>query len=190
MYRAVVSKQLGYYESRDQVSAAKWMAKQSYIDPKRIALWGWSYGGYLTAKTMEMNSGVFSLGMSVAPVVDWRYYDTMYTERYMKTPQQNPQGYEESAVVKMEGFRKINYLLASGTADDNVHFHHAANLVWKLTGAGVTSYRVQYYTDSDHSIAENGAQAQVYGLIRRFVSNAFGVSLASSNGSSSTLLVL
>jgi dipeptidyl aminopeptidase/acylaminoacyl peptidase len=125
---------------------------------------------------MELNSGVFSVGMSVAPVIDWRYYDTMYTERYMKTPQMNPQGYKESAVVSMDGFRQIKFLLASGTADDNVHFHHAANLVWKLTGAGVTSYRVQYYTDSDHSLAENGAQSQVYLLLKRFVSVALSVS--------------
>jgi dipeptidyl aminopeptidase/acylaminoacyl peptidase len=117
------------------------------------------------------------LGISIAPVTDWKFYDTMYTERYMKTYSSNKEGYEESAVEKMAGFRNAKFLLASGTADDNVHFHNAAKLVWNLVGAGISSdqYRVQYFTDSDHSISANGAGTAVYGLIQKFLCDNFKV---------------
>ena len=180
-----MSKQLGKLEAQDQIAGARyvflkfkktrWLSQQSYVDPGKIALWGWSYGGYLTAKVLEVDSGVISLGMSVAPVTDWKYYDTMYTERYMKTPQMNPEGYQSSSVSKMDGFQHAKFLLAHGTADDNVHFQHAAQLIWYLTGSHAKNYRVQYYTDSDHGISANGARSAIYDLLRSFVSDAFGV---------------
>lgn len=101
---------LTYYKCR-------WAASQPFIDGKRIGIWGWSYGGYLTSKVIETNSGVFALGMAVAPVTDWKFYDTAYTERYMKTPQMNPDGYKKSAVAQMEGFKNSKFLLIHGTAD-------------------------------------------------------------------------
>jgi dipeptidyl aminopeptidase len=113
--------------------------------------------------------------MSVAPVIDWKYYDTIYTERYMKTPQLNPKGYQKSAVNDVTGFKKLNYLLVQGTADDNVHFQNSAHLVWKLTGAGVHSYRVQFYTDSDHGINANRAHIAVFELLQEFVLDTFSI---------------
>ena len=116
-YRSSVSKHLGSVEVEDQVEAAKWLAKQSYVDETKIGIWGWSFGGYLTCKTIEANSGVISLGMAVAPVTDWKFYDSVYTERFMKTPQINPEGYKVSAVANMEGFKHAKFLMIHGTAD-------------------------------------------------------------------------
>ncbi|KAI8367711.1 dipeptidyl peptidase IV N-terminal region-domain-containing protein, partial [Blakeslea trispora] len=136
-YRMGVRGRLGELETIDQVNAAKHWAQLDYVDEYRMAIWGWSYGGYMTSKVIESNDGVFSTGMAVAPVTDWRYYgkaplfntiasyssiiylDSVYTERYMKTPSMNPEGYTQSAVNKMEGFKNARYLLAHGTGDDN-----------------------------------------------------------------------
>ncbi|KAI9274596.1 dipeptidyl peptidase IV N-terminal region-domain-containing protein [Phascolomyces articulosus] len=118
-YRTCVRKRLGELEVIDQVNAAKHWTELEYVDKSRIAIWGWSYGGYMTSKVLESNDGVFAAGMAVAPVTDWRYYDSIYTERYMLTPQLNPEGYEQSAVNNMTGFNNANYLLAHGTGDDN-----------------------------------------------------------------------
>ena len=99
-----------------------WIASKIYIDEKKIGIWGWSYGGYLTSKVIETNSGSFSLGMAVAPVTDWRFYDTVYSERFMKTPQMNPEGYKKSAVLKMDGFENFNFLIIHGTADGIISY--------------------------------------------------------------------
>ncbi|KAJ3038694.1 hypothetical protein HK097_003092 [Rhizophlyctis rosea] len=181
-YRTGVSKRLGKLEVEDQITAAKWLAGQEWVDEERIGIWGWSYGGYMTSKTIEANSSVFALGMAVAPVTDWRFYDSIYTERYMKTPLQNSDGYEESAVTDMEGFRHAQFLLVHGTGDDNVHFQNTASLIWSLTGARVRNYRVQTYTDSDHSMGANGANMEVYILLWEFLMKGFGVDDRGSRG--------
>jgi dipeptidyl aminopeptidase B len=173
VFRSAVSKQLGYYEAQDQITAARWAATLPFVDPKRIGIWGWSYGGFLSSKVVEANSGIIALGVAVAPVTDWKFYDTCYTERYMKTPLDNPDGYTKSAVNKMEGFQNAKYLLMHGTADDNVHFQNSAELVWKLTGASVMTYSTFYFTDSDHSINANGARTAVYGRIFQFLCKEF-----------------
>lgn len=153
----------------------RWAATQAFVDPKRIGIWGWSYGGFMAAKAIEADSGVFALGMSVAPVTDWKFYDSVYTERYMKTLAQNPLGYAQSAVHSMEGFKHAKFLLIHGTADDNVHFQNSASLIWHLTGAGVTDYTMQYYTDSDHSMGANGAQWAVYAKLEKYVCREFAM---------------
>ncbi|KAI8824407.1 dipeptidyl peptidase IV N-terminal region-domain-containing protein [Fimicolochytrium jonesii] len=168
-FRTAVASHLGSVEVDDQLAAADWLRTQSFVDPARIAIWGWSYGGYMTAKCIEANSGRFALGMSVAPVTDWMYYDSIYTERYMKTPRSNPKGYEGSAVTEMEGFRNAKYLLVHGTADDNVHFQNTASLIWKLTNARIRNYQVQVYTDSDHSMSAGGAPREVYVRLWNFL---------------------
>lgn len=106
-FRALVAKQLGKLEPMDQGFAAKQLAKKPFVDSERIGMWGWSYGGYLTAKTVELNSDAFSFGISTAPVSDWRFYDSMYTERYMKTVELNKDGYDEAAVRKPDGFKNV-----------------------------------------------------------------------------------
>ncbi|KAI9094390.1 dipeptidyl peptidase IV N-terminal region-domain-containing protein [Phlyctochytrium arcticum] len=171
-YRSSVAGHLGSVEVEDQIAAARWLAQLPYVDKNRIAIWGWSFGGYMSSKVVEADSGLFSAAMAVAPVTDWRFYDSIYTERYMRTPEQNGAGYDKSAVVEMEGFNKVKYLLVHGTADDNVHFQNSADLIWKLTAAQVHTYQVQVFTDSDHSISAGGAWQEVFVRLWRFIMEA------------------
>lgn len=173
-YRVGVRGRLGELEVIDQVNAGKHWAHLDYVDEYRMAIWGWSYGGYMTTRVIESNDGVFSTGLAVAPVTDWRYYDSVYTERYMMTPELNPEGYEHSAVNNMTGFKDHKYLLIHGTGDDNVHFQHSAVLVDKLTMADIHDYRVQFFTDSNHAIRYHNANKNVYYLLTDFLLESFG----------------
>ncbi|KAJ3156291.1 hypothetical protein HK101_001500, partial [Irineochytrium annulatum] len=184
-FRSVVSKRLGVVEADDVVEATKALiagtvlpGAGAFIDARRVAVWGWSYGGFMAAKITEKNSGVFAVGMSVAPVTDWRFYDSIYTERYMKTPLLNPAGYDASAITNMTGFKNADYLLMHGMLDDNVHIQNAATLIWKLTGQHVRSYRSQFFTDSDHSIYAGGANPEVYALLYEFMTEHFAKAIA------------
>lgn len=166
-FRSTVSKHLGRLEPQDQIWAAEQLIEQNeFIDEDRVGMWGWSFGGYLTAKVLEADSGVFSFGLITAPVTDWRFYDSMYTERYMKTYEQNPAGYNETAVRNPEGFSntKGGFAIMHGTGDDNVHYQNSAALVDLLVGAGVSPSQMDVvpFTDSDHSIVYNGASAWIY----------------------------
>lgn len=156
VFRSLVAKQLGTLEPQDQVFAATELAKNPWVDADRIGIWGWSYGGYLTAKTIETDSDAFSFGISTAPVSDWRFYDSMYTERYMKTIELNEGGYNASAVRKSEGFSNVrgSYLVQHGTGDDNVHFQNSAVMTDMLMDGLVSpaKLQVQWFTDSTHGI--------------------------------------
>ncbi|KNE55668.1 hypothetical protein AMAG_01556 [Allomyces macrogynus ATCC 38327] len=132
-FRNAVYRRLGDLEAADQVNAAKWLAAQPWVDAKRIGIWGWSYGGYMASKVVERNvEGVFQYAIAVAPVTDWRFYDSVYTERYMSTPTANPQGYKSSAVNRMLGFKRTRFLLVHGSGDDNVHVQQAMALLYAL----------------------------------------------------------
>ena len=166
-FRSTVASRLGTFEPQDQIWAAKELISRfDYIDSKKIGMWGWSYGGYLTAKTLEANSGVFSLGLITAPVSDWRFYDSMYTERYMKRLEDNLEGYLESAVHNVEGFKNVegSFSVLHGTGDDNVHYQNAAALIDLLVGGGVSPAKMKMFafTDSDHSINYHGADQYIY----------------------------
>ncbi|KAF9887099.1 diacylglycerol pyrophosphate phosphatase [Aspergillus nanangensis] len=166
-FRSQVAQQLGLLEAEDQVFAATELAqKNPWVDGEHIAIWGWSYGGYLTGKVLETNSGVFSLGLITAPVSDWRFYDSMYTERYMKTLATNAAGYNQSAIRRSAGFKQVGggFLVQHGTGDDNVHFQNAAALVDRLMGEGVSPEKMQtqWFTDSDHNIRYNGGSEFLY----------------------------
>jgi len=166
-FRCSVTGDLGAREATDQIHAAKWLAANyPFVDADRIGMWGWSYGGYLTAKVIEANDPIISFGVSTAPVSDWRFYDSMYTERYMKTPDTNGEGYNRSAVRNTDGFKRLpgGFLVQHGTGDDNVHFQNAAVLVDLLMGAKVGPEKLEaaYFTDSDHSISRNGASTYLY----------------------------
>ncbi|KAG4096474.1 hypothetical protein H8356DRAFT_1681984 [Neocallimastix lanati (nom. inval.)] len=127
-----------------------------------------SYGGYLTSKVVEADSGIFKVAMAVAPVTDWRLYDTLYTERYMKTLEDNKEGYINSAVRNVTGFNNVDFLLIHGTEDDNVHFQNSAILASKLTLKGV-KYTAQYYTDNEHSMGFGNAYSQLMNLLTNFL---------------------
>ena len=141
---------LGDLESHDQVETALWLSKLPYVDPSRIAIWGWSFGGFNTLMSMCEGREVFNCGVAVAPVTDWRFYDTAYTERFMRTPQENPTGYDCSPLHRYEKI-KGDLLLIHGMADDNVHFQNSAELVEAFVQSGY-QFEMQFYTNRNHSI--------------------------------------
>ncbi|CAD6938188.1 unnamed protein product [Tilletia controversa] len=173
-HRSAVTGALGGVEAADVVEAARKIGKLAYVDEKRIGVRGWSYGGYLTSKVLERDSGVFSLGMAVAPVSKWEFYDTIYTERYMKTPALNPTGYESSAVHITDGFRHTDFFLASGSADDNVHPTNIYHLLDSLTAAQIRRYEFRHFTDSDHGISMRGAFRELHEFMTAFLQRRWG----------------
>jgi dipeptidyl aminopeptidase len=162
--RTIIRGNIGYYESRDQIETAKIWAAKEYVDASRIAIWGWSYGGFMTLKTLEQDAGkTFSYGMAVAPVTDWRFYDSIYTERYMHTPQHNPSGYDNTSISDVKALAKnVRFLVMHGVADDNVHMQNTLTLLDKLDLAGVENYDVHVFPDSDHGIYFHNANRIVY----------------------------
>ncbi|KAF9558339.1 dipeptidyl aminopeptidase [Agrocybe pediades] len=172
--RNPVKDNLGFWETKDQVEAARAWAKKPYVDPKRIGIWGWSYGGFMSSKVVESTSGIHSLAMAVAPVTSWRLYDSIYTERYMNLPALNPGGYVNASISHVEGFKKVDYLLAHGSGDDNVHYANSARLLDMFTREGVRGFRFRMFTDSDHSISRRGAQREVYEYLTGFLVEKWG----------------
>lgn len=162
--RVIVRENLGHWESHDQIAAAKIWAAKKYVDESKIAIWGWSYGGFMTLKTLEQDAGqTFRYGMAVAPVTDWRFYDSIYTERYMLTPQTNPTGYENSAINNVSALASnVRFLLMHGVADDNVHMQNSLTLLDNLDMAGIENYDVHVFPDSDHGIRFHNANRIVY----------------------------
>ncbi|KAH9945746.1 dipeptidyl aminopeptidase [Amylocystis lapponica] len=172
--RNPVKDNLGYWETQDQINAAKIWAAKEYVDPRRIGIWGWSYGGFMSSKIVEADAGIHSLAIAVAPVTSWRLYDSIYTERYMNTPQANPAGYVTASISNVTGFHNVDYLLAHGTGDDNVHFANSAHLLDMLTHDKVRNYRFRMFTDSDHSITKRGANRELYEYITDFLVEKWG----------------
>ncbi|OTB14158.1 hypothetical protein K445DRAFT_319344 [Daldinia sp. EC12] len=173
--RVVVRKHLGEIEAHDQIAAAKIWAEKSYIDESRVAIWGWSYGGFQTLKTLEQDAGAtFKYGMAVAPVTDWRFYDSIYTERYMLTPQQNSEGYDGTAVSNATALaQNVRFLIMHGVADDNVHMQNTLTLLDKLDLAGVENYDLHMFPDSNHGIYFHNANRIVYDKLNNWLINAF-----------------
>jgi len=172
--RNPVKDNLGFYETIDQINAAKIWAAKEYVDRKRIGIWGWSYGGFMASKVVEANAGVHSLSMAIAPVTSWRLYDSIYTERYMNTPQLNPGGYVNASISNVTGFHNVNYLLAHGSGDDNVHYANSAHLLDMFTKAQIRNFRFRMFTDSDHSITRRGAFREVYQFMTDFLIEKWG----------------
>ncbi|KAE8351135.1 putative dipeptidyl peptidase 4 [Aspergillus coremiiformis] len=170
-FRSAVTRHLGLLEAEDQIYAAEKAANIPWVDADHIAIWGWSFGGYLTSKVLENDSDAFTLGIITAPVSDWRFYDSMYTERYMKTLSTNEAGYNESAVRKTDGFKNVEggFLIQHGTGDDNVHFQNSAALVDLLMSDGISPSKLdsQWFTDSDHGISYNGGGVFLFKQVAR-----------------------
>ena len=142
---------LGELEARDQVETALWLGSQTYVDKERIGIWGWSYGGWNTLMSMSEGRPVFRAGVAIAPPTCWRYYDSIYTERYMRTPQENPQGYDEVNPIARASQLHGALLICHGLADDNVHYRNTAEYVEALVQAD-KDFRQLVYTNRNHSI--------------------------------------
>ena len=143
--------QLGKLETIDQINANKYLGSLPYIDSRRIGIFGWSYGGYMSTLCMTKGAAYFKTGIAVAPVTNWRYYDNIYTERFMRTPQENGDGYDSNSPISHTAKMKGNYLLMHGTADDNVHVQNSMDLITSLLKNN-KQFDMQFYPNSDHSI--------------------------------------
>ncbi|KAK7685763.1 hypothetical protein QCA50_011109 [Cerrena zonata] len=172
--RNPVKDNLGHWETRDQINAAKIWAAKEYVDPKRIGIWGWSYGGFMSSKVVEADAGVHSLAMAVAPVTSWRLYDSIYTERYMNLPQVNPSGYVTASISNVTAFNKVDFLLAHGSGDDNVHYANSAHMLDMFTAQKIRNFRFRMFTDSDHSIGRRGAYRELYEFLTQFLIEKWG----------------
>jgi dipeptidyl-peptidase-4 len=163
-FKKITYLRLGRYESADQIAAARSIGGLPYVDASRIGIWGWSYGGYVASRTLFLGGGVFKAGMAVAPVTDWRFYDTIYTERYMLTPAENPDGYEESSSMMYADSLKGRFLLVHGTGDDNVHFQNSVRLVQRLERAN-KQFDMRIYPNKTHSISGGNTSENLFGLL-------------------------
>ena len=134
-FKKITQKELGKYEVEDQISAAKKLAELSYIDNKNIGIWGWSYGGFMSTNCILKGNDIFTTAIAVAPVTSWRFYDSVYTERYMQTPQENASGYDENSPINHADKLKGKYLLVHGTGDDNVHVQNSFRMINSLIEA-------------------------------------------------------
>jgi dipeptidyl-peptidase 4 len=160
--------QLGKLESMDQIAAARHLGSLPFVDKKRIGIWGWSYGGYLSSLCLFTGADVFKMGIAVAPVTNWRFYDTIYTERYLKRPQDNPNGYDDYAPLTHAAKLQGAFLLIHGTGDDNVHVQNAFALQNALVAAG-RQFSSFYYPDRNHGIYGGNTRIHLYELLTDFV---------------------
>jgi dipeptidyl-peptidase-4 len=157
---------LGYIESHDQVEVAQYIGSLSYVDKNNIGIWGWSYGGFNTLMSMSEGHPVFKAGVAVAPVTNYRYYDAIYTERYMRTPAENPDGYEDNALTRA-GKLHGSLLICHGLADDNVHFQNTAEYAEALVQQG-KQFDMQVYTNRNHSIRGGNTRVHLMTRIAEF----------------------
>ena len=158
---------LGVKEAEDQVETAIYMGKQAYIDKNRIGIWGWSYGGYMTIMSMSEGRPVFKAGVSVAPVTDWKYYDTIYGERFMRTPNENVDGYKASSTFQRADKLSGNLLIIHGMADDNVHFQNCTEYAERLVQLG-KQFDMMVYTNRNHSIFGGNTRMHLYTKISNY----------------------
>ena len=154
----------------DQIEAAKKIGELSYIDAKRIGIWGWSYGGYMSTNCILKGNEVFAAAIAVAPVTTWRFYDTIYTERYMRTPEENASGYDENSPLSYPELLKGKYLLIHGTGDDNVHVQNTYRMVEALVQAN-KDFEWAIYPDKNHGIYGGNTRLHLYTKMTNFIKN-------------------
>lgn len=160
--------QLGKYETIDQIEAAKYFASQSYVDPARIGIWGWSYGGFMSTLCITKGADVFSMAIAVAPVTNWRYYDNIYTERFMRKPQDNASGYDENSPINSADKLKGKYLIIHGTADDNVHVQNTMDMISALVKAN-KQFDMFLYPNRNHGIYGGNTRLNLYTKMTDFI---------------------
>lgn len=167
-FKKCTYKELGKYEVEDQIDAAKVIAKYEYVDASRIGIWGWSYGGFMSSNCILKGNDVFKTAIAVAPVTSWRYYDSIYTERYMQTPQENASGYDDNSPINHVNKLKGNYLLVHGTADDNVHVQNTMKMIEALVQAN-KQFDWAIYPDKNHGIYGGKTRLQLYTKMTNFL---------------------
>ncbi len=161
-------KELGKFEIQDQIEAAKYLGSLPYVDKERIGMFGWSYGGYMTSLAMTKGAGIFKMGIAVAPVTNWRFYDSVYTERYMQTPQENGNGYDENSPINHVSKLKGAYLLVHGSADDNVHYQNTMRMIEALVQAN-KQFDLFIYPDKNHGIYGGNTRLHLYNKMTKFI---------------------
>lgn len=158
---------LGKLELEDQTAAAKWLGNLPYVDKSRIGIWGWSFGGYMSSLCISKSADVFKMAIAVAPVTDWRFYDNIYTERYLRTPQENPNGYKDNSPINFVSGIKGKYLIVHGTADDNVHFQNAVEMVNAMVKNNIP-FDSEYYPNKNHGISGGFTRLHLFEKITDF----------------------
>ena len=167
-FKKMTYQQLGKYETEDQIAAARYLAAQPYVDGDRIGIFGWSYGGYMSSLAILKGNDVFKTAIAVAPVTNWKWYDSIYTERYMRTDDENPEGYKENSPVYFADQLKGNYLLIHGNADDNVHFQNSAEMAKALIKAN-KQFDTYFYPNRNHGIYGDNARLHLYDKMTDFL---------------------
>ncbi|TVZ53106.1 S9 family peptidase [Dokdonia sp. Hel_I_53] len=167
-FKKMTQKELGKFEVQDQIAAANELSKRSYIDESRTGIWGWSYGGFMASNSLFQGSDTFEMAIAVAPVTSWRFYDTIYTERYMQTPQENASGYDENSPLSHVSKLKGDFLLVHGGADDNVHVQNSTRLVEALVQAN-KQFDYFNYPDKNHGIYGGNTRLHLYTMMTNFI---------------------
>ncbi len=167
-FKKVTQKELGKFEVEDQIFVAKELAKESFIDKNRIGIWGWSYGGFMSSNALFQGNDVLKTAIAVAPVTSWRFYDSVYTERFMTTPQENASGYDNNSPITHADKLKGNFLLIHGTADDNVHVQNAMVLINKLVSLN-KDFDWLIYPDKNHGIYGGKTREQLYTKMTNYI---------------------
>ncbi|MFM7664796.1 MAG: S9 family peptidase, partial [Bacteroidota bacterium] len=160
--------QLGKLEVEDFIGAAKSFQKLSYVDANRIGIMGWSYGGFMSSLAMTKGADVFKMGIAVAPVTNWRYYDNIYTERFMRTPKENPTGYDDNSPINHVDKLKGKFLLIHGMADDNVHFQNSADMVTALVKAN-KQFDFFAYPNKNHGIYGGNTRNHLFSMMYDYI---------------------
>ncbi|NOU19423.1 MAG: S9 family peptidase [Bacteroidales bacterium] len=160
--------QLGYYESIDQIETAKYLKTLGYVDSSRIGIWGWSYGGYMSSLCLFKGADVFKMAIAVAPVTNWRYYDSVYTERFMGLPQDNALGYDKNSPINYVDKLKGKLLIVHGTGDDNVHMQNSIEMIEKLIQAN-KQFDMMFYPDKNHNIYGGNTTLHLYTMMSKYV---------------------
>ena len=169
-FKKVTYLQLGKYEVEDQIDAAKVIGNYPYVDKSRIGIWGWSYGGFMSSNCIMKGNDVFKMAIAVAPVTNWRFYDNVYTERYMRTPQENPKGYDDNSPINFVDKLKGKFLLIHGSGDDNVHVQNSMQMMEALIQAN-KQFDSQIYPDKDHGIRGGKTSVQLFNKMTNFIKN-------------------
>nr|WP_315199696.1 S9 family peptidase [uncultured Flavobacterium sp.] len=167
-FKKTTQLQLGKYEVEDQIDAAKVVGNYPYVDTSRIGIFGWSYGGFMASNCIFQGADVFKMAIAVAPVTNWRFYDSVYTERYMQTPQENSSGYDQNSPINHVSKLKGKFLLIHGSADDNVHVQNSMQMMEALIQAD-KQFDSQIYPDKDHGISGGKTRIQLYNKMTNFI---------------------